>query len=221
MDFALMFNTWKAALLQPGEPVFAGERDKPHATLTTALIWIVIGAAVAAVFSFLQGLLAVNTMGSMDAFFQQADLPPEVAAQLSGIFSGGMMAGLVGAGSLMSIILTPIFFLIGVGILYLIARLLGGTGAYGNYAYLIATFQAPITILNAILALIPFLGGCIGFLLTIYGLVLTYYATKVAHGLTSGKAIAVVLIPLLVVLLLVGCVIFSAIGLIFSTMGQG
>lgn len=221
MDFAVMFNTWKAALLQPGEAVFAGEQGKPHATLTTALIWIVIGAVVAAVFGFLQGLLTVNTMGGMDAFFQQADLPPEVAAQLSDMFSSGMMSGLLGAGSLMSIILVPVFFLISVGIYYLIARLLGGTGDYGSYAYLIATFQAPITILNAILALIPFLGGCIAFLLTLYGLVLTYYATKVAHGLTSGKAIAVVLIPVLVVLLLAGCVFFSAIGLIFSVMNQG
>jgi hypothetical protein len=98
--------------------------------------------------------------------------------------------------------------------------MLGGTGEFGNYAYLNAVFQAPLSIVQAVVSLVPFLGGCVSLILTIYGLVLAYYATKVGHNLTSGKAIAVVIIPIIIVLVLFGCFFFAIFGLVAATMGN-
>ena len=107
-------------------------------------------------------------------------------------------------------IFTPLGFLIGAGIFHLIATLLGGRGNYGNYTYLLASFEAPIAVINAVISFIPVAGGCLAVILSIYSIVLTYFATKVEYNLTSGKAIAVVLIPVFVVLLLVACAVFGA-----------
>jgi hypothetical protein len=145
------------------------------------------------------------------------ELSPAEAAQVEQVlrvFTGGGM-GMVGFASLANIVMVPLFFLIGVGVYFLIAKVLGGTGDFGRFAYLNAAFAAPLGILTTLLSLIPFV-GCISFFISIYSLVLVYFAVKVEHGLSSGRAILVVLIPLLVVLALVACFILSLIGMFMS-----
>jgi len=215
MHISATVQTWRNVLTKPGEPVFAEERAKPEATLTTALIWIVGAAIVAAVLGLLRGLIFVNS-GVMNQMISQMKLPPDAAQQMNTLLSSGMMGGMMGGASLASIIFLPLFFLIGAGILHLIATLLGGRGNFGNYAYLRASFEAPILLINAVLSFIPVAGGCLTIILSIYSIVLVYFATKVEYNLTSGKAIAVVLIPILFVILLLACVVFGMIGLIMS-----
>ena len=206
MDVAATIQTWINVLTHPNEETFAQERQKPTANLTTALIWIVIAAVVTAVFGFISSRFIFAAQGSlMMPMLNQMDMPPEARAQLAQLLSSGLMTGMLGGASLFAIILAPIGFLISVGIYYLIARVLGGTGDYGRYAYLIAVFQAPISIILAVVSWVPILGGCVGLIGWIYSLVLTFYATKVEHNLTSGKAIAVIVIPIVVLLALFAC----------------
>ncbi len=218
MDFAAIFQTWVKVLTQPNEQTFESEKESPNATLQTALIWIVGAAVVTAILGFLQGLIfrGVAT-SSMQQFMDMADLPPETAQMMEMFTSGGAGAALSGAGGFLGIILAPLFFMLGVGIFHLIAKLLGGQGQFDKYAYLIAAFQAPISIATAVLAFVPVLGGCIGALISIYSLVLAYFATKVNYNLTSGKAIVVVILP--VVVLLVGAICIG--GLIASAVVAG
>jgi hypothetical protein len=82
---------------------------------------------------------------------------------------------------------------------------LGGQGDYGKFAYLASTYQAPLQIVSSILAIIPFLGGCVALLIWIYTYVEGYFAVKVNYGLSNGKALAVVLIPLALFILLMIC----------------
>ncbi|MFN8456366.1 MAG: Yip1 family protein [Anaerolineae bacterium] len=196
MDFAAMFQTWMNVITKPGEATFEAERHKPQANLTTALIWIVIAAVVLAIGNAISALISSLIGGggsTMQMLLDQADLPPEVAAQLSASAAGG--AGSIVGAFCAALILAPIFFLIGSGIYFLIAKLFGGAGAFEEQTYLLAAIAAPITIVSGVVGIIPFLGGCVAFLLTIYQLVLNYFAVKVTHNLTSGKALAVVLIP--------------------------
>ncbi len=209
MDFAAMFQTWMNVLTKPGEATFEAERHQPQANLTTAMIWIVIAAVVLAIgnaISTLIGSLIGGGASTMQMLLSQADLPPEVAAQLSASAATGA-GGIVGAfcGAL---ILAPIFFLIGSGIYFLVAKLFGGTGTFEEQTYLLAAVAAPITIVSGVVGIVPFLGGCVSFLLAIYQLVLSYFAIKVSHGLTSGKAVAVVLIPVLIFFL---CICLAAV----------
>jgi hypothetical protein len=196
MDFAGWIDTWRRVLTQPGEPVFEQEKVNPNGTLQTALIWMLIAGVVAAIFGFIAGAVGASSAAAM---LEQMDLPPEVMAQV-----GPMMSMMTG-GSVAAILTVPIFFLIGTFIMHLIAKMLGGQGEYATFAYLASTYQAPITIVSAILAVIPVVGGCVSALLGIYGYVLAYFAIKVNYNLTSGRAIAAILIPLVIIVLIIMC----------------
>ena len=216
MDFAGMIQTWIAVLTKPGEEIFEQEQNSPRASLSTALIWVVIAAVVTAVLGFVQSLLFTPSPQQMMDLFDQMNLPPESTAMVEQMFTGGMLAGLSGVGAFLGIILTPIFFLIGTGIIHLLANMLRGQGDFGRFAYLSAAIQSPISIVTAFLGFIPVVGGCVVFLVSIYSLVLYYFAIKVSYRLTSGRAIAVILIPVLAVILLVICVIFAVAALTIS-----
>lgn len=216
MDVNATLQTWINILTHPNEQTFAAEQDRPQANFTTAIIWMVITGAVSGIVGWIAINMFFGSGGGVLAMLDQMNLPPETAAQMRQMFSSGMMGAMAGGAGLSAIITTPVFFLIGAGILYLIGRLFGGNGDLGRYAYLLATFQAPIGIISALLGLVPVAGGCLGLLLSIYSLVLTYFATKVALNLTSGKAIAVIVTPLAVLLLLMICFIVSILGLAFS-----
>ncbi|HAJ37682.1 MAG TPA: hypothetical protein DCL15_18595 [Chloroflexi bacterium] len=218
MNFAEMWQTWLKATTSPNEATFADLRQKPEANVTTAIIWMAIYGAVSAVVGIIGGLMFASTMRSvLPGVLEQLELPPAEAAQveqaLRAVTGGGF--GMAGFASLANIVMAPLFFLIGVGIYFLLARLLGGNGDFGRYAYLNAAFAAPLGILTTLLSLVPF-AGCISPLITIYSLVLVYFATKAEHQLSSGRAIWVVLIPVLVVFALLGCFLFSIIGFVAS-----
>jgi hypothetical protein len=210
MDFAAMFQTWINVLTKPGEAVFQEERHKPHASLGTALIWIIAAAFFLAIFSAI-GVLIGGFINVGEQFLDQADLPPEVAA----FMAAGAGGGIIGAFCF-TLILAPVFFLIGSGIFFVLAKLFGGTGSFEEQTYLLATFSAPIMIVNGVIGVVPILGACVSFFISIYQLVLSYYAIKVSHGLDSGKAAGVVLIPTIVVILCILCIAAVALVSLFG-----
>jgi hypothetical protein len=205
MDFAGAIETWRRVLTQPGEPVFEQEKLNPDGTLQKALIWMVIAGVVAGIFGWLAALIGASSTAAM---ISQMGLPPEVQAQM-----GPMLNMAMGSAGLGAIIAVPVFFLIGTFIMHLIAKMLGGQGDYSKFAYLASTYQAPITIASSVLSIIPFLGGCVGALLGIYGIVEAYFAIKVNYGLSSGRAITAILIPFVLVFLF-----FICIGVVFAGM---
>lgn len=221
MNLSDTWQTWLRVLTNPNEVTFEAERQKAGATLATAAIWMVIAGLITGVVGFLQSMMMAGAIqGAIPQLLAQLDLPPETEAQLTPLLNSGALGGM-GAANLWAIVSVPLGFLIGVGILWLLARLLGGTGEYGRYAYLMAAFAAPLTILSALLGLIPLAGSCIAFIVYIYQLVLTYYATKVEHQLSSGRAITVVLIPVIVALLLILCFVFLLVGMLATLMQVG
>lgn len=208
MNFGSMFQTWMKVLISPGADVFLAEREKPSATLTTGLVWIILAALVTALLGLLRTQLNAS---SLDGLAEMVGLmPPELRGFMEMTLNND---SLISNASLSSIIITPLFFIIGVGILHLVASVLGGRGQFGRYAYLNATFAAPLAMISSLLGFVPVVGGCLGGILTIYGWVLTYFATKVEYGLSDGRAIVVVLAPILAVFVLVLCVAVLAIAL--------
>jgi hypothetical protein len=71
-------------------------------------------------------------------------------------------------------------------------------------------------IVNGVIGLVPFLGGCISFLVFIYQLVLTYFAVKVVHRLGTGQAIVVAVGPALIFFLCLLCIFIGTFALIFA-----
>lgn len=214
MDFGGMFQTWLNVLTKPGEAVFEEERQSENATYATTFIWIAIAAVIAAVFSVLASLVGGLVGGGASVLGPLMDqLPPEVGEQYAQFFalSAGTGAAALGTAFCLTFILTPIFFFVGSLIYFVIAKLLGGTGEFEEQSYLLATFYAPLLVVNSVIGIVPILGGCVSFFIWIYQLVLSYFALKVSHNLSSGRALAAVLIPLFVVILLFAC----CFGLIF------
>ncbi len=223
MNFAEIWQTWLKATTSPNDATFEELRQKPDANVTTAIIWMAIYGAVAAVIGVISGAIFAGTINStLPAMLEQANLSAEEAAQAEQvlrIFTGGGLGLATGFASLANIVIVPLMFLISVGIYFILAKVLGGTGDFGRYAYLNAAFSAPLGILTALLSLVPFV-SCISPLISIYSLVLLYFATKTEHNLSGGRAIWVVLIPVIVVFMIFGCLLFSIIGLFASLQNQ-
>lgn len=218
MNFSDLWQTWLKASTSPNEATFAELRQKPEATVTTAVIWMAIYGVVAAIAGLISSLMFAGAIqGALPSVLQQLDLPPAELAQVEQAlrFLPGNVAAGAGFSSLANIIMVPVWFLIGVGVYHLIARLLGGTGEYGRLAYLSAAFSAPLGIVSTLLSIVPVV-SCLTPIIGLYTLVLAYFAVKVEHQLSSGRAIMVIVLPALVLIGLALCFIFGIVGMIVA-----
>ena len=105
--------------------------------------------------------------------------------------------------SWITIITVPLAFFIGVAILYVSARIFGGTGTFLGQSYAMALFYVPIQGVIAILGLLPFLGGLAAFVLGIYEIVLAVFAIAASQRLSIGRAVGAVLLPAVIVFFVV------------------
>jgi len=140
---------------------------------------------------------------------------------ISGLITGLITAavsfskiGLMGAtlatlGAIVGALIATIVF---TGILWLIARVFGGTGEFSRQYYGYAGFTAPLGIASAVVALIPTVGTIAGIIIGLYSLYLTWLLIKMIHGLSSLKAILVILIPIIVIAVIVAAVGVAILG---------
>lgn len=126
-----------------------------------------------------------------------------------------------GFASLGYIIWIPIAFFIGMGILFVSAKIFGGRGSFLEQAYAFMLYTVPIQGAAAILGIIPFLGGLAGFALSIYGIVLSVFAMMASQRLPGGRAVAAVLLPAIIVLLLACALVFIVIAAIAAAVNAG
>ncbi len=108
-------------------------------------------------------------------------------------------------GLIFIVIGVPIILFIGTAILHVIAKLLGGKAGFMGYLRVLCYTQAP----NA-LGIIPLIGSIIG---SLWVLVCEVIATKSAHELSLGRAITVVLLPVIVLVLIIFAVVLWQLGI--------
>ncbi len=205
--FQEMINGSVAVLTKPSVSTFE-EHEKNN--LSWALIYAVIAGVINAVINAITAPLRV---GQLRAQFEAAGMAGEqLEAALAAQSGGGLIGGIIGA-----LIGTIIGSLIGWGIVYLLGRAFGGTGAFGELAWGLSLFSSPIAVVSTILAVIPIVGGFAAFALSLYGLYLTYLAIQSGMNLPSQKALFVILVLFLIVLglfcLVFGAAAFAIIGL--------
>ena len=121
----------------------------------------------------------------------EATLPAVVFAAIAGLAGG--IGGLNIFGVILFPFLFPIFLGIGVGILWIIARLFGGTGEYMDQFR-----PTGLSYMAQWVQVVPLLGPIVGGLVGIYLIVVQVITVRTVHGLSTEKAIAVVLIPVVV-----------------------
>lgn len=110
-----------------------------------------------------------------------------------------------------ALVFSPLFLIIETGILYLVGRLLGGRGPFSGLLSTFAFASVPLLIMAPVTAVlnlggsamaIGLLRGLVGTAAGIWVFVLQVLAIRESLTLSTGRAIAVFLIPFAVVLLL-------------------
>lgn len=182
-----LFSQYWKVLTRPGVQSFAEEQSKAG----WGIIWVqllclgLIGTAVAVLHGVLEGVLIGHSpMGGGFAIL---------------IALYALVGSYLSFFSFISIIVG--FFLV-VGVQYWLAKTFGGNGYFRQQGYSYLLFFAPLTVLSTIVNLIPGFGLLLSLVLGIYQIVLNVFSIMAAHRLSSGKATAVVMIPVSVILIL-------------------
>jgi hypothetical protein len=187
------YQVWIDAVSKPNVENFRQIVGDPKASLGTALLWLAGAGFFSSLISgVLQSVFNVTT-------FYSDYLGYDVNVNTSFI-------GVIG-GAFASIFITPLVALIGVGIIQLVARALGGTGDFDKLFYGFATFWVPISLVNAVIGGIPVI-NCLTFPIAIYALVLMVLANQAVHEYEVGKAIlSSVGVPLVILVVLFACLV--------------
>ncbi len=193
--FQEMVNGSIAVLIRPSVSTFE-EHEKNN--LGWALIYSVIAGVINAILNAIRvALFPVTLTPEMQAQLEASGIDPATATAQPGLF--GSILG--------AIIATVIGLLLAWGLTYLLGRAFGGTGEFGELAYDMALFGAPLTVIGSLLGLIPILGGIAAIGLAIYNLYLTYLAIQSGMNLPGNKALYVILIEFAIGLALVLCIV--------------
>lgn len=213
-----LIQTWLSFFFMD-EDFLAEEAE--HANIEDTLLSILVFTIAAVFFFMINGFVQFRQIMTMitQMLAEQGEALPAMDFNF-GIVFFFMLIG--------TLILTPLSFLIGSGLQFLGARVFGGDGEFRSHFYLLAVIQVPITILGGaatLLALIPgigFIGGLVGLGLTIFGLIITVRAIKAVHDLATGRAVAALILPPVILIFLGGCLImiFGS-ALLSALMGMG
>ena len=185
---------------KPGAQSFTNEL--PTANWTDIWVALIGLGVITAITGFITSLYTKAAVAANFPFF--SGLSPDQQQALNRILSNTGN----GAGNFGAIIGVPIAFFILVGILFVAAKIFGGTGSFLQQAYAFMLYYVPINGLAAILGLVPFVGGILGFLLWIYSIVLAVFAMMASQRLDGGRATAAVLLPFILLALLACAFLF-------------
>jgi uncharacterized membrane protein YjgN (DUF898 family) len=206
MDINSLVQSYIRAVTKPNVATY--EAEIPNANWTKTLIGVGAVTIISAIMALLSGLITGATNAAqMDQFraqFGNSNLPFDPT-----MFMGGGATGL--AGALITLVVTPIGFLLGTGIQWGVSKMLGGQsergGDFGTQAYLSSLSYTPLKIAVAVLSIIP----CINFIslvaLTIYQVVCVGFSLQASQKQQGGKAMLAAFVPVILgVLLICGCI---------------
>ena len=182
-----MINTWVNTITKPKE-TFAAE--KGNASMGKAAVNYIIAGVISGVIAFLATLIGLSQTGSAT--------------------TTAIGAGLGALGIIVSPIVTLIGAFIGVGIIWIFAKILGGKGTYTQLFFLVSLFAIPMAVIGLVIV-IPAVGSILGLLVGLYTLYLWVIAVQSSQELSTGRAVAAVLIPVILIAIIIA--ILAVIGL--------
>ncbi len=183
--------------LEPSKTDQIMQEQKSKADLKEAVINVALSSLVPAVGALLLFAIIGLFFGSI-----ANSLFGSISSEMGGVLGGALGLGLIVFGiiyAVMIIVLEPIVLLVGQGISFLIAKLLGGKGKYTEQVYFSSFVTSAWNIVFPLLV-IPCLGSILSIIIAVYSIYLNYKIIKTVHQLDRLRAAAVVLIPIAVVL---------------------
>ncbi|GCF06979.1 Yip1 family protein [Dictyobacter arantiisoli] len=174
-------------LTKPGAATFAQEKGKA----AWNIIWVqiaIVAVLAALLFLLSSALLTPLLFASFQSprtmqifeFYRNLSLPLSIA----------------------ELVLVPVGIFISVGLYYLIARAFKGQGTFLEYMYSYLLFSIPLSLLDIIIAFIPFVGSLASLAVFVYMIILQVYMTMAVHRMSGGRAtMAVLLLPIIMMIL--------------------
>ena len=198
-------NQYIKVTTKPGPMTFAEEMGK--ASWDIVWVQLIFYAIISTILSYLATLIS----GTFNTPTGGGSVNPALLQSIRTITLGITFG---------QIILIPLFFFIGMAIIYGLARAFGGQGTFLTQSYTYLLFDVPLGIVSSLIALIPIAGGFIAIAIGIYRIVLAIFSVMAVHRLSGGRATAVVLIPIGVALLLACGVIVLVVALFAAALQQ-
>jgi hypothetical protein len=209
-DLGALVETVKLLVTSPGQ-AYAMTREKGDygSPLIFAVIFFIFGAILSGLWQ-----LAFGPAPWLEYIEQ---MPPEMREAMAGAGTGGPVGLVVG------IVLTPLIGIVALfiwsGIVHLVLQLLGGLR--DSTAGFEGTFRAiAYSSVSQIAYLVPLVGPLLG---VVWSIVLNVIGLSTLHRTSQGKALAAVLIPVLLCCCLIAAVFAmmgAAIGAALSGMGN-
>jgi hypothetical protein len=209
------YEIWRDVWTNPGvEAFWSILKDKDHSA-TRGFIWIGVTSLILGLISSIVSIPLLN----------------RVSSQVPSFLGSGETV----LTALCTIILTPIFaiigLIIGTGIYHLVAKLFGGNGNWSDLVFCLAAVIAPASLISTIVSaiwsifsqvrvlffLVAIVFGIIVVVLAIYNIVLYILAIKASENVGTGGAIATVLIPIGVLVVLGFCCTATLIPALINT----
>lgn len=192
---APFYELWFRAVGQPVEETYRAIADDPASSVGRAALWVALAGLVA---------YAITSIGEIlqrgSELAQLAETSPVAAT------AGGVVLLFICAGPLAAVASVGVLML-HTGILQFVAGALGGSGDFRRLFTSMSAFWAPVTLVTGALNVVPYVGPCLTIPISLYALFLSALAVKAINQFGWGEAIATLLIPLIVFVLL-GVIIF-------------
>jgi hypothetical protein len=175
-------------LTKPSQSTFAAEMGK--ASWDIVWVQLIAYAIITGIMACIQVLILIPMIDGIMReyeFYMRSDVWQTALpmAFISGILS------------------VPISFFIMQGITYLFAKAFGGSGTFLRQCYTYLLIRVPTDSISSVIGFIPFLGSLAVSGLGIYAIILQIFSLMSVHRISGGKATAVVLIPIAVLIMLV------------------
>lgn len=198
-----LVQTW-LSFFRMTEDFLAEEADRANTedTLISVLVFTIAAVVIFMIAGFVQFQQFLVFWGQL--MVEMGESMPPLDINIGMIF----FVLLIG-----TLILTPLIFFIAGGLQFLGARIFSGSGDFKSHLYLLALIQVPFTILGGVLSmvgLVSFMGFVtlpVGFVLSIYTLIITVRAVKAAHNLPTGRAVAGVFLLPIILTAILGCLL--------------
>ncbi|MGD0004619.1 MAG: Yip1 family protein [Anaerolineaceae bacterium] len=188
--FSEITSLW-LKVFQMDEAFFAAEA--PRTSNSNTLVALLIYAVVAMIVGFIQRSFGLRQLLNQRLFGNTPNVNIPICLPL------------------ILIVVVPLGYYIGIGLMHLGAMIFGGRGSYTTLAYLVSLFYIPLGIISGVLGLIPCIGGLISLAAGIFQIVLSVRAIKVNYQLSTGRAVGAYFVPAVVILIIVGCLIALAV----------
>jgi hypothetical protein len=180
------WQVWLKALIHPTSASYQLIINNPGASLKRGLTWSFGASLIVSLMLWGAGVMRYAPLDSWR--FHRDDLTVD-----------WVILFLVVGVPVVAALATLIFALV-TGITNILAKLLRGKGSYDRLVYASSAFTAPLLLITAAIAFIPYF-NLVGLLAGLYTVYLEIVSVRVVHNFGWGKAIAIVLIP--------PCLIFS------------